>query len=154
MKQITLLSTLLLVFTSFVSAAPSPDLTRQVLDHYWSGDSPVLVEYKFCSEIAKEGENKNQCAVEADPAAIAKGDKVFLWMNYMVPKDTAQNISVLITRNSRPEKTRDLKVTGSLRYRAWTTLPTDKSGTYAIQVDHEINDSFTALEKLGYTVAE
>jgi len=135
-------------------AAPSAESAREVLDHYWSGNSPVLIDYKICSEISKEGENKNECAVEVDPTAIAKGADVFLWMNYMVPQNTEQNISVLITRNNRPEKTRDIKITGSLRYRTWTTLPTDKDGAFTIQVDHEVDDNFTTLKKLSYQVAE
>lgn len=154
MKKIVLVAILLLVVPVVSFAAPTPEAAKQVLDHYWSGSTPLLVDYKFCSEISKEGENKNECVTEVDPSAIAKGDKVFLWMNYMVPKNTAYNISVLITRKNRPEKTRDMSITSSLRYRTWTTLPTVKTGEHSIQVDQEVDDNFTTLKNLTYQVSE
>lgn len=153
MKKIVVAIVMVLV-PALSFAAPTAESAKEVLDHYWSGNSPLLIDYKICSEISKEGENKNECTTEVDPSAIAKGDKVFLWMNYMVPQHTEQNISVLFTRKNRPEKTRGIKITGSLRYRTWTTLPTGKTGEYSIQVDHEVDDNFTTLKTLSYQVAE
>lgn len=153
MKKIVVAIVILLVPVISI-AAPTAESAKEVLEHYWSGNSPLLIDYKICSEISKEGENKNDCVTEVDPTAIAKGDKVFLWMNFMVPQNTEQKISVLFTRKNRPEKTREIKITGSLRYRTWTTLPTDKDGVYTVQVDHEVDDNFTTLKSMNYQVSE
>lgn len=154
MKKIVWLMSLVLLFPTLAISAPTSAETKAVLDHYWDGDTPVLVEYKFCSEIVREGDEKNNCAAEVNPEMLQAGEKVYLWMNYMVPQDTEHNISILFTRNARPEKTKNLKITGSLRYRTWTILPTNKSGTYDVQIDLELNDNFTTLEKITYSVTE
>lgn len=154
MKTIVWLIGLVLLVPSLAISVPTPEETRSVLDHYWNGDTPVLVEYKFCSDIVREGDEKNNCAVEVDPKMLQSGETVYLWMNYMVPQNTEHNISILFTRNGRPEKTKNLKITGSLRYRTWTLLPTDKAGTYNVQIDRELNDNFTTLEQMTYSVAE
>jgi len=153
-KSRILLTLLLLLVPMVVCAAPSPDETKKVLDHYWSGSSPILVEYKFCSGIAKEGDNKNECVAEVDPQEISADSEVFLWMNYMVPQNTSHNISLLLTRNTRPEKTRNFSITGSLRYRTWTQLPTGKPGDYTVQIDREVDDNYTTLKSLSYQVKE
>lgn len=154
MKKFILVSILLLVAPVVSVAAPTPEATKQVLEHYWNGSTPVLVEYKICSEISKEGDNKNECVSEVDPSAIVKGDKAYLWMNYMVPQNTSHDISVLFTRKNRPEKTRDINIRGSLKYRTWTTLPTSKAGEYSVQIDLDVDDNFTTINNLSYQVAE
>ena len=135
-------------------AAPTPEATKEVLEHFWNGSTPILVESKFCADIGKDGANKNECVSEVDPAAVAKGQKVYLWLNFMVPQDTAPSISILFSRKGRPERSADVNLKGSLRYRTWTTLPTEKAGDYAIQVDQDINDNFTTLKSLTYKVGE
>lgn len=144
----------LCVFPALAFAAPSSQETKAVLDHYWSGDSPVLVEYKVCSEIVKEGDEKNNCAAEVNPEALQAGEDVYLWMNFMVPRETEHKISALFTRNGRPEKTKDMKISSSLRYRTWTKLPTAKGGTYQVQVDRDVDDNFTTLESFSYKVSK
>jgi len=151
-KKVFLLMICNVLFPTLAISAPSSQETKAVLDHYWSGDSPVLVEYKICSEIIKEGDNKNDCAAEVNPQAIKAEDEVYLWMNYMVPKDTEHTMSVLFTRNGRPEKSKSLKISSSLRYRTWTQLPTDKGGTYMVQVDRELGDNFTTMGSFSYSV--
>lgn len=144
----------LCVFPILAFAAPSSQETKAVLDHYWSGDTPVLVEYKFCSEIVKEGDEKNNCATEVNPESVQAEDDVYLWMNYMVPRETEHKISVLFTRNGRPEKTKNLNISSSLRYRTWTKLPTAKGGAYQVQVDREVDDNYTTLETVSYKVSK
>jgi len=152
-KKVLVVIVLLLV-PAISIAKPTADSAKEVQDYFWNGDGPLLVEYKICSEVAKEGENKNECVTEVDPSALVKGDKVVLWMNYMVPQDTEQKVSVLVMRNNRPEKTSNINLPGSLRIRTWATLPTDKEGSYSIQLDHEIGDNFNTLKKLSYQVSE
>lgn len=154
MKKVLLLMGLVLLFPTLAISAPTSAETKTVLDHYWNGDTPVLADYKVCSEIVREGDEKNNCAGEVNPEMLQAGEKVYLWMNYMVPQDTEQNISILVTRNTRPEKTKNIKITASLRYRTWTILPTNKSGEYKVKIDRELNDNFTTLEKFTYKVAE
>jgi len=149
-----LLFAALLLVPALSMAEPTAEETMKVLDHYWNGSTPILVEYKFCADIAKEGDNKNECAGEVNPQSIAKDAQVYLWMNYMVPQNTSHDISILLNRNGRPEKTRNFTITGSLRYRTWTALPTGKDGEYTVQIDREVNDNYTTMKSLKYKVKE
>ncbi len=154
MKRIVLVSIFMLVVPAVCFAVPGAEATKEVLDHYWKGKVPVLVESKFCAEIGKDGANKNECVGDVDPAKIAQGDKVYLWLNFMVPQDLTPSISILFSRNNRPERSAGVELKTSLKYRTWTELPTGKPGDYTIQVDQEVNDSFTTLKSLSYTVGQ
>ena len=55
----------LLAFVMFSTAAlavPTAEEVSKVLDHYKNGNQVVLVDYKFCTDVAREGENRNEPA--------------------------------------------------------------------------------------------
>lgn len=144
----------LILLPSIALAKPSADAVQSVLDHYNNGTELVLVDYKFCSDIAREGENKNECVDTLDPMTFAKGDKVYLWMNFMVPKNAAAKVLVQFSKSGRTMKARDINLTGSLRYRTWALIQTTKAGDWKIAIDQEVGDDFTAISALDYKVSE
>lgn len=154
MKKLLIIALFMLVAPAVAMAAPTADEAKKVQDHYYQGSEPVLVDYKFCTEVAKAGDNKNECVAEVDPMAIAKDTKVLLWMNYMVPLDTTHNISVLVTRNDRPMRNQTLSISQGMRYRTWVLLSTGKDGDYKVQIDKEVDDNYTTLKALTYKVME
>ncbi len=65
---------------------PTPDEVKKVLDFYYNGQASGLVLYdsKFCQDIHREGDEKNECAGEITDTPITKGAPVYLWMAYAV----------------------------------------------------------------------
>ncbi len=147
-------SILLLAIVSLFAQKPASSDVKKVLDYYNSGDEAVVVDTKLCSDIIKSGESKNECGVEASAASIKKGDKVVLWMNLMVPKDQKLTLSTQFLRKGRSIKTKESKVSGSLRYRTWLNIPTNKTGTITVSIDQEKGDDFVKLKTFEYTVVE
>lgn len=144
----------LILLPTAALAAPTAEEVKSVLDHYNSGSEVILVESMFCSEISREGENKNDCVDTLNPATLNKGDKVYLWMNYMVPKETTPKILVQFNKEGRTMKTRDINLSGSFRYRTWSLVPTNKAGAWTVAIDQESGDDFTAIASVTYNVSD
>ena len=142
----------LLLLPALSLAAPTADAVKSVLDHYNSGVEVILVDFQFCSAIAREGEQKNACVDTLDPATLHKDDKVYLWMNFLVPKETTPKVLIRFNIAGRTMKTRNLILSGSFRYRTWALLPTDKAGTWTIAIDQENGTDFSPISSLNYQV--
>jgi len=136
--------------------APDLDTVKRVLDYYHNGNTVTLVEYKFCSEIVKEGENKNECADTIDAAAIEKGSKAYLWMNFIVPGDNTEKANVLVQylRKGMAMKTSEIQMPQSLRYRTWRQLPTKNAEAWSIAISQETQEGYKKIGNIDFTVVE
>ncbi len=135
---------------------PAPQQALDVVDYYFNGkgQGAVLMEYSICSEVAPEGEDKNECRKPSDAMAIPLGEETFLWMNFLVPADDQASILVSFSRNERVRKTADVRLKGAIRYRTWKNIPTDKPGKWTVTIVQEMPDRDMALGTLEYTVTE
>lgn len=153
-RCICLTLSVLLLTSSAVLAAPTAKAVKDVVDHYNSGAEVILIEYKFCSEIALDGKQKNECVDTLDPATLNKADKVYLWMSYMVPKKSNPKILVQFNKSGRTMLSRDITLIASLGARTWIHVPTGKSGAWDIAIDQETGDNFTNISTLTYSVSD
>ena len=70
-------------------SAPSADEVRNVLSYYYGGSetTPVLVEFKLCEDVHREGIDKNNCKNEIDQHSLEVGESVYAWMNFIVLRE-------------------------------------------------------------------
>ncbi len=89
---------------------PTPEEARKVINYYFNGKSQgvVLIEYKICKEISKKGETKNECVTEILNKTVAKGEEVYLWMNFLVPVGEKSKILLRIPARTKFETPRML----------------------------------------------
>ena len=135
---------------------PAPQQALGVVDYYFNGkgQGAVLMDYSICSEVAPEGEDKNECRRQANPMAIPIGEEAFLWMNFLVPADDQASILLSFFRNDRVRKTADVSLKGAIRYRTKKNIPTDKPGKWTVTIVQEMPDRDMELGTLEYTVTE
>jgi hypothetical protein len=127
---------------------PTPDEAKKFLNYYYKGKGtgPILVEHKFCDEIFREGENKNECKNEVK--SIKAGESGLVWMLFTAPSgDKYENIIIQFKRGDLVRSARKVSIDGSLRYRVWTKFKPDKEGDWSIKVLHEGKNS--KVETLG-----
>jgi hypothetical protein len=113
-------------------AAPPADTIKAVVDYYYEGsdEGPVLVDSKLCTEV-----QDLQCVGETDPATVAVGDTIMVWMQFFVPKDvTADDIMVEYAHEGVPRGLKPHKVDASIRYRVVDRYPLKKVGKWAIVI--------------------
>lgn len=135
---------------------PAPQQALDVVDYYFNGkgQGAVLMDSRICSEIAPEGEDKNECRRSSDAMAIPLGEEVLLWMSFLVPADDQASILVSFSRNERVRKTADVRLKGAIRFRTWKNIPTDKPGKWTVSIVQEMPDRDMVLGTLEYTVNE
>jgi hypothetical protein len=133
---------------------PTPQQALAVVDYYFNGQGQgaLLMAYALCSEVAPEGEDKNECRKPADAAALPLGSEVFIWMNFLVPADEEASLLISFTRKDRVRKTTDLTLKGAIRYRTWKPVPTDKPGQWTVTIVQEMPDRDVELGSFAYTV--
>ena len=145
------------------SAAPAADVTRpsndevrKVMDFYNRGRELLLTEHKLCKEIGKAGEAKNDCVNEVAATELMKGEKTYLWMAFMVPKEFKEgNLLIQFNQNgvTKSAHTREIKMNGgSMRYRVFEMVPTLNPGDYEAVLMLDTNGQTTPLEKFAFTV--
>jgi hypothetical protein len=118
---------------------PSPEAVRAFWNFYFfgKGQGLVLADAKLCTEIAKEGPNKSDCAKEISAAEGVKAPQIInVWQAYLVPKDdTIEDITIQLKLGDQIRETKDVKVNGaSIRYRNWTGLRIPKAGKWTINI--------------------
>lgn len=135
---------------------PSSQEAKKVMDYYshGKGNGAVIVDAVFCTEVAKEGEYKNDCVQSVSTNDIKVGDAVNLWMNFMVPANDTADIFITYTRNQRIRHTQKLALKGAFRYRTWKKIVTNKPGKWTIQIYQEVGDEDMDLGILTYNVVE
>lgn len=136
--------------------APSADAVRQVMSYFHDGSDAILVDAKLCKEIAKEGDNKNECTEEVPGNKVNQGDQVYVWLNFFVPGDNADARNVLVQFSSKGmvQQSHTLHMKQTTRYRIWYRLPTKRTGDWEVIASQEKADSYEKLGSLAYTVEE
>jgi hypothetical protein len=135
---------------------PSADELRKVVDYFNRGHELMLAEKKFCKDIGKTGDTKNDCVNEVAATELTKGEKAYLWMNFLVPKEFKEGKLLIqfnqngVTRNAR-ERAISAK-DGALRYRVFEMLPTLNPGNYEAVLMLDMNGQTMPLDKFTMTV--
>ena len=157
----TFLMTLVILFAGSNSFAqesekPTAEEAKKFLDYYYKGQGsgPILVEKKLCSDIHKEGENKNECTEVISTMKVKESG--LIWMLFSAPSnDKYENIIIQFKRGELVRSARKVSITGSLRYRVWTRFKPDKAGDWMIKVVNEKSDgSVDTLGELSMKVTE
>ncbi|MBW2280195.1 MAG: hypothetical protein JRG82_05590 [Deltaproteobacteria bacterium] len=135
--------------------SPSGDEVRRVLGYYFAEDSsaPLLIETRLCSDIATEGESKNECTGELDPDTILADTDTYLWLNFLVPKQ-AKDPKVLIQFNhdGLTRQAREVSLSSGIRFRTWKRFKLDRPGRWTIDVLHDAADGARKLERIDLRV--
>ncbi len=132
---------------------PTQEEVVKVMNYLSEGSEIVLVDSKFCSEIVKAGESKNECA---DPSGsqVAKGEKKYIWMNYLVPGNSAPSVLIQFKYKGRALKSGEIKLTKAIRYRTWKYLETSRVGNWEVVIEQENETGFSTIATIPYTVEE
>jgi len=147
---------LLLPGMAWAADKPTTETVKSVLNYYHTGQEVILLESKLCTEIIKDGENKNECSGELSTQQVSKGQKVFLWMNYFIPGDTIEKATVLMqfSRKGKVFNSRELSMPQSIRYRTWRLLSTRKTGDWSVNIEQEQENGYLSLGTVNYSVVE
>lgn len=158
MKKVLLIaSSLVLSLSAFAADVPTSAEAKKVLDYYYKGQGQgvVLIENKLCENIDKEGDNKNNCADTLSPASLKVKQKLNLWMAFLVPNnDPVQNIIIQFEHNGIARMVKDVKVSGSVRYRTWRKVSFSKAGNWTVKIIHDKGDDVQLLDTLNLVVTE
>ena len=158
MKKIGLLLFLLFCLPSILLAQekPTPPEAQKVIDYYYQGKGmgAVLVAYKLCAQIYEEGPYKYECQEVVTGGQIEKDREVFLWMNFLVPAGDQPDIIIHFKRNNKVRSVSNLELPGSLRYRTWKKIPTERLGDWEVSIIQELPDTDLNLGQLQYSVVE
>ena len=158
MIKIGLLVCLLLWLPASILAQEKPAAAeaKKVVDYYHQGkgQGAILMAHKLCTKIYEEGPLKYECQEEITGGQIKKDREVYLWMNYLVPTGDKANIIIQYKRNNMVRSVSDFELPGSLRYRIWKKIPTDKTGEWQVGIVQEKQDSDLNLGSLQYKVTE
>lgn len=145
---------IMIVFTSpvFTQDKPDPAAAKSVLDFYYYGQGKgvVLADVKICADV-----DQNECRDEVGLTSLRKGVQYHLWMLYIVPQgDEADNILVQFNQKGLTRFTRDVSVSGSIRYRTWKTFTLNQTGEWEIIVLHDRGDDIETLVTLPVSVVD
>ena len=148
-----------LIFTPLLAMAedkPTPQEARKVINYYFNGKGQGVVpmEFKLCKEVALKGEMKNECVNEISDKKIAKGDEVYLWMNFLVPAGEESKILVQYTRNDLVRDTSNVTLGGATRYRTWMKIPTNTAGSWKAKMLQEMESSDVSIGEIEFSVVE
>ena len=158
MRKLTLfLFLFLLPLAVFAQNKPTADAAKAFLDFYYTGQGQgvVLADAKVCTEVSREGDNRYECVDTVDLNALQAGETYNLWMLFVVPEgDTYEDILVQFNQGGLTRQTKEVSVSGSLRYRTWKSLRLTKVGDWTIKVLHARGDAVEELASLSVTVVE
>ena len=140
--------------TAAAQDRPSAEEVRKVVDYYYNGQSRgvILAEHFLCTEVALEGDDKNDCRAKHALPAVAQGAEMLLWMNFLVPSGDEADILVLFSRKNRVRSTAKIAVKGAIRYRTWKKIPTAKVGDWQVTVLQEIGAEDLELATFNYQI--
>jgi hypothetical protein len=117
---------------------PSADAIRDTWNFFQNGKGQglVLVDLKLCTDIAKDGPNKFECATEIGADGVKAGTNVNVWQAYLLPQgDLIEDLTVQLKQGNTVRETKDVKVKGeSWRTRTWTGVRIAKPGEWTISV--------------------
>jgi hypothetical protein len=128
---------LLLFLNTGAAAAPTGNMTKEVVDYYYTGqkEGPILTDAKLC-----QGIKDLECSEITNPNSISKGGTVHVWMQFFVPKGASyDDILVEYKHEGIPWRLTPHKIEGSIRYRLVDKSTLDKPGNWTITVKRGIN---------------
>ena len=140
---------------SFAAEMPTNAEAQKVLDFYYNGQGMgvVLMESKICSEVIKEGDNKNECTDDMTDQPINKGESVNVWMAYLVPKgDEGIKIIMQFEQGGITRMVKNLTLSGSIRFRTWRKVSFNKTGNWTVKVFHDRGTEVDLLKEMTLTV--
>jgi len=139
---------------AFSVERPTPEEIKKIVNYYnqGTGMGAILVQAKICKEIQEEGDLKNECKTPLIDAAAKEGDKLLVWLNFMVPTGDTADLSLEFKRKGRVRKVANFQVPSSFRYRTWKSIPTDESGSWTVNIVQELGDEFINLGSIDYEV--
>lgn len=148
-----LLLLLLLAFTNIhAQTKPTPETTLAVLNFYFNGQGQgvILADMKVCKTI-----EENECVENIPANSLKKDEQYMIWMMYVVPRgDEVKDIIVQFNQNGITRFTKDVSVSGSIRYRTWKSFSLNRVGEWEIKVFHDKEDGIEVLNQLLVTVVE
>ena len=135
---------------------PSPEEARKVINYYFNGKGQGVIpmEYKLCKEISKIGDAKNECIAELSGKTIAKGEEVYLWMNFLVPAGEESRILLQYSRKGKVRNTSNISLGGATRFRTWKKIPTATSGEWKVTMIQELENSDMDIGHLEFSVID
>jgi len=136
---------------------PSGDQVKQVLQYYYQGGedvAPVLVDYKVCENVYREGDEKNNCENELDINNISVDEPFYFWANFMVPSENGNNLLMHVNTKGLTRAMFDIKLSQSIRYRNFNRLTFNKVGAWEIKIYMETQDDVVELESIAVNVVE
>ncbi len=131
---------------------PSPAEIKKVLEYYYgsTNDAVVVVDARLCSDVATQGENKNECTTTLSSDSIEVGKPSFLWMNFFVPaKAGEQKILIQFNQNGMTRMTRQLTLSGSIRFRTWKKFVVDRPGKWSVKIFQDRENGVKELASFG-----
>ncbi len=157
MKKYFLILVLFLVvpYTFAIAQKPTSDEVLKVVSYYYNGhtDGAMLIEKKFCEDVALNGGNRYDCTVEHKKNEFKENQKVLLWFNFFAPKGDNARILVQYTRNNIVRKTNYLNIGNAFRHRKWVQVPTNINGKWKVKIIQELDNKDIELNTISYNVA-
>lgn len=135
--------------TATAAEVPSSDAANSVVNYYYSDQSqPVLMDFKVCSELYEEGENKHNCKEEVPPEELTKGTQAKLWMKFLVPRAASPRVLMQINHKGITRDSMNRELDGAIRYRTWNTVDFSRTGDWDVQIffeneDQEVTEVFS-----------
>ena len=135
---------------------PTPAEARKVINYYFNGkgQGAVLMDYKLCKEISKQGDMKNECVTEIADKKVAKGEDAYIWMNFLVPAGEESKILVQYSRNDKVRNTSNISLSGATRFRTWKKIPTGTAGDWKINLIQELESGDVDIGQMKFSVVE
>ena len=135
---------------------PTPEEARKVINYYFNGKGRgvIPIEYKLCKEISKKGETKNECVTEIPNNTVAKGEEVYLWMNFLVPVGEKSKILLQYSRKNKVRNTSNVTLGGSTRFRTWKKIPTTTTGDWKVTMVQEQDNADIDIGYLEFFVRD
>jgi len=138
----------LICFAPGAMAAPPAKSVKEVVDYFYNGqkDGPILTDSNLCKSI-----KDLECEQALDPAAVALGDLIYVWMQFFVPKGGVyDDIMVEYKYEGGPRNLNAHKVESSIRYRVVDKYKVDKPGKWTITIKRGL----TNLKEFQITVIQ
>jgi len=129
---------------------PTPEAAKSVLAFYFNGqgNGVVLADVMICTEI-----ENNECVDNVPVDSLKKESQYYLWMLYIVPSgDEVDGIIIQFNKGGITRFTRDVSVSGSIRYRTWKTFTLNQLGEWEVKILHDRGESIETLQTLSLTV--
>ena len=135
---------------------PTPEEARKVINYYFNGKGQGVIpmEYKLCKEISLKGNAKNECVAEISGKTIAKGEKAYLWMNFLVPAGDKSKILLQYSRKDKVRNTSNITLDGATRFRTWKIIPTTTIGDWKMTMVQELDNADMEIGHLEFSVVD